>query len=287
MALASPATLRIAALVALLSLTAIVVQLALRERTPPVRCPDGLVLTGGRCCGLGQTRSQGRCVGRARACGPAQEQVSGEAGKEACVLRPRRLAVAGGELPVGAADWQRANSNQAIRVASFLMDQGEVTLFRYLECVQRGSCEKPKTTRDLGAPVTGISPAQAEAFCRFAGGRLPTSAEWRLAASGTVGRRFPWGHTGLVCRRSAFGLTEGPCSSADDGPELAGSRPPGATPEGILDLSGNVAEWTRDPDGRYRARGGSYRSRVAAELVTAALETPAQDANHVGFRCVY
>jgi formylglycine-generating enzyme required for sulfatase activity len=52
-------------------------------------------------------------------------------------------------------------------------------------------------------------------------------------------------------------------------------------------LAGNVAEWTRDPRGGYRARGGSFRSRVAAELVTAAVESPPARAAHVGFRCVY
>jgi formylglycine-generating enzyme required for sulfatase activity len=280
-------TLRIAAAVTALSATAIVIQLAAREREPPVRCPPGLALSGGRCCGWGQSRVAGRCEGYPLGCGPGQESITLENDKTHCVLAQKRFAVAGGKLPPGAADWALREPNAPVNVPSFVMDRAEVTVHRYQECVAAEKCDPLPAPRDPGLPVSGVSPSRAEAFCRFAGGRLPTSAEWRLAASGTEGRRFPWGHTGLVCRRAAFGLVAGPCSTEGLGPELAGSRPAGATPAGLLDLSGNVAEWTRDPDGRYRARGGSYRSRVAVELMAAAVESVPQDAEHVGFRCVY
>ena len=75
-----------------------------------------------------------------------------------------------------------------------------------------------------------------------------------------------------MCRRAAFGLADGPCGEGATGPELAGSRPDGGNPEGVLDLSGNVAEWTVEADGTFVARGGSYRSHVASELVTWAAE---------------
>ena len=198
-----------------------------------------------------------------------------------------RVRIPGGKLPLGVADWQLAQPNQPLDVSPFVIDVAEVTVARYLDCVSAGDCPKLSRPRDLGLPVRGIPPATAETFCRYAGGRLPSVAEWRLAAGGKEGRRFPWGSTGLVCRRAAFGLLSGPCSTDGDGPDLAGARPPGATPEGLLDMSGNVAEWTRDPNGRYRARGGSYRSRIAVELVTAAVETVSDNAEHVGFRCVY
>jgi hypothetical protein len=52
-------------------------------------------------------------------------------------------------------------------------------------------------------------------------------------------------------------------------------------------MLGNVAEWTREPDGHHVARGGSYRSRVAAELKTWAAEATEAAAPHIGLRCAY
>ncbi|MFO7178517.1 MAG: SUMF1/EgtB/PvdO family nonheme iron enzyme [Pseudomonadota bacterium] len=277
---------RIASALAAIAAVAIVVRFAFAEREPPTRCPRGLDPEGARCCGAGQDLVGERCTGPLIACGPGQFRI--DAGiASACVLEEEKIELPGGVLPPGAADWQRAPSSEPIEVAPFAIDRGEVTVWRYAECVAKKACKELPGTPEPGLPVTGLPPEEAERFCRFAKGRLPTAAEWRFAASGSEGRRFPWGFTGLVCRRAAFGLEQGPCSHSGTGPDLVGARPDGATPEGVLDLSGNVAEWTRDPDGRYRARGGSYRSRVAAELVTAAVESPDPRATHVGFRCVY
>jgi formylglycine-generating enzyme required for sulfatase activity len=279
-------SLHLPAAFAALAAIAIVVQLGLRERRPPVRCPSGLSWVEGRCCGGGQTLVAGHCDGAPTSCGPYQ-QVATLGERSGCALRDDVVALRGGTLPQGAADWQVQSRTAKLQVAAFAIDRGEVTAARYEPCARAGACEPLPAELEPGLPVSGLTPAAAERFCRFVGGRLPSSAEWRYAASGGDGRRFPWGFTGLVCRRSAFGLSAGPCSHAGEGPDLAGARPPGATPEGVLDLSGNVAEWTRDPDGRYRARGGSFRSRVAAELVAAAVESASPKALHVGFRCVY
>jgi formylglycine-generating enzyme required for sulfatase activity len=96
----------------------------------------------------------------------------------------------------------------------------------------------------------------------------------------------------LVCRRAAFGLLQGPCASqseskAGTSAELVGSRPDGASPEGVLDLAGNVAEWTREGGGGYSARGGSFRSTSAAELKSWASLGARDKALHIGFRCAY
>lgn len=279
-------TIRVASAFAAMASIAIVVQLALLERTPPVRCPAGLVLFPGRCCGVGQTLVAGRCEGRAASCGAEQHFLESEGELAGCVFDAPPVALKGGKLPAGAADWQVA-AGASLDVAPFALDRGEVTVARYTECVRAGACAKLPSEREPGLPVTGLSAEDAARFCAFAEGRLPSSAEWRFAASGSEGRRFPWGFTGLVCRRASFGLVSGPCGSDASGPDLVGARPDGKTPDGIVDLSGNVAEWTRDPDGRLRARGGSYRSRVAAELVTAAVEVPDARAQNVGFRCAY
>ncbi len=278
---------RAAAFVVAVASIAIVVQLAALERRPPVRCPAGLALFAGRCCGAGQTFAERACRGPAQSCGANQLYFIEEDGRAGCALEEGTVRFTGGQLPLGAADWQVSAAMDSLEVAAFAIDRGEVTVQRWLACAAAGACEAQPADLELGLPVAGVSAARAEAFCRFAGGRLPTSAEWRFAASGREGRRFPWGSTGLVCRRASFGLLTGPCSREGMGPDLAGARPDGATPEGVLDLAGNLAEWTRDPDGRYRVRGGSFRSRVAAELITAAVEVPPPGAAHVGFRCAY
>jgi len=207
-----------------------------------------------------------------------------------CVAPPKRISYAGGSLAFAAADWQFVDARELgrIRVDAFSLDATEVTVARFRSCSAQGECPEPPERAEPGQPVTGVTPAEAERFCRFVGGRLPTSAEWIFAAAGPTGRRFPWGNTGLVCRRASYGLVRGPCAEGGELPELAGARPDGRTPEGVFDLAGNVAEWTREPDGGFRARGGSIRSTVAAELKTWASEDPgAARASHVGFRCAY
>lgn len=276
----------LAGAIASVAAVAITVWFGLGEREPPRTCPAGFVRTGARCCGLGQSLIGGRCAGAVRGCGEGFDR-AGAGVTSGCVLRHERVSLAGGRLPRGVADWQTSAPNEELEVRPFAVDRGEVTVFRYAACVRAKVCNPLPEGAEPGQPVRGVTPERAERFCRFAGGRLPSSAEWRFAASGSEGRRFPWGFTGLVCRRAAFGLANGPCSDEGSGPELVGARPDGRTPDGIHDLAGNVAEWTRDPNGRYRARGGAFHSRVAAELVTAAVESPPADAAHVGFRCAY
>ncbi|WP_395110620.1 formylglycine-generating enzyme family protein [Actinomadura sp. SCN-SB] len=104
-------------------------------------------------------------------------------------------------------------------------------------------------------PITGISHTQARLLAAAAGGRLPTSQEWEWMAGGGK-RRYPWGDTGPDDRHANLrGL----------GPERAtpvGAYPHGATPDGLLDVAGNVWEWTATPRPGQGVviRGGSYNS---------------------------
>jgi len=275
----------LAAAVAALASVAIIVRFAQSERRIPARCPFGLVAQEARCCGTGQElASTGQCTGSASNC--ANEMVRDDSG--ACGLPDARIAVAGGISHFGTPDWEGPEQlSREVSVPSFAMDRAEVTTARFRACSAAGACAKLVDDSEPGRPVRNISPAEAGAFCAFAGGRLPTSDEWVFAAAGSVGRRYPWGNTGLVCRRATFGLVAGPCARAGTGPDLAGARPDGATPEGLLDLSGNVAEWTRERDGSFAARGGSYRSELAADLKAWAVESRQTRAPHVGFRCAY
>ncbi len=256
-------------------------RIALQERLGgPNRCPSGMATQGARCCGGGQTLQANTCSGRASSCSIAQEL--DENGQ--CVARLGVVRFEGGELFIGAADWDGESGGERFprtRVAPFRLDVAEVTLARF------GSCDGCSShAGEPGQPVTGVTPPQAQAFCERRHGRLPTAAEWVWAAAGSAARRFAWGNSGLVCRRAAFGLARGPCADGG-GPELAGSRPDGASPEGVLDLAGNVAEWTNEADASYAARGGSFRSTSAAELKSWAALGDHDKALHIGFRCAY
>ncbi|MEP7049381.1 MAG: SUMF1/EgtB/PvdO family nonheme iron enzyme [Pseudomonadota bacterium] len=275
----------LAAGVGVLASLAIIVRFAQAERRMPARCPAGLEAQEARCCGAGQgLTSTGQCAGTATACSDGMQRDDGGA----CLLPDQRVHIAGGTSHFSAADWESpAQAPRDIQVAAFELDRAEVTVARFRVCANAGGCPKISDESEPGRPVRNIGPDEAESFCAFVGGHLPTSDEWLFAAAGSGWRRYPWGNTGLVCRRASFGLLVGPCGHAGTGPDFAGARPDGATPEGVLDLAGNVAEWTREPDGSYVARGGSYRSELASDLKTWAAEVRQTRAPHVGFRCAY
>jgi formylglycine-generating enzyme len=259
-----------------------VMRIALSQRQPD-RCPAGMQSAGSRCCGQGQILRAGACSGRAASCSSGQDP--DENGQ--CVARFGVVSFAGGELYIGAADWDGESGGERFartQVAPFRLDVVEVTLERFRTCASCGG-----RAGEPGLPVTDVSASEAEAFCNSQRGRLPTAAEWVWASAGPAARRFAWGNSGLVCRRAAFGLQHGPCASSSDAgqPELSGSRPDGASPDGVLDLAGNVAEWTHETTGGYSARGGSFRSTSAAELKSWATLPDREKALYIGFRCAY
>jgi sulfatase modifying factor 1 len=146
----------------------------------------------------------------------------------------------------------------------------------------------PVTPRHLGEPgprlpVTQVRHEQAESIARALGGRLPRSAEWEWMAAGADRRRYPWGEA--EWDPSLANLLP----AGADGPVAEGRFPAGATPEGMLDVAGNVWEWTatKAMGNGYVIRGGSYASQPAYARTTflnaapAALRSPG-----LGFRVV-
>jgi formylglycine-generating enzyme len=252
------------------------------RRAAPARCPDGLVDQGARCCAPGQVLDAGRCAGPPTSCPKGFDQTP-----RGCIVQAGRRHFASTTLSVGPDDWHgTGRALESVSVEAFALDVVEVTWDSYARCEASSACEPLASPGEPGAPVTGLSANAAARFCRYVGGRLPTRAEYWVAARGEEGRRFPWGPTGLVCRRATFGLSQGPCARGGTHPERAGARPDGASPEGIFDLVGNVAEWTVEPDGAIVARGGSFRSEVAAELSPLG-KTAREPRDDVGLRCAY
>ena len=187
---------------------------------------------------------------------------------------------------------------RTVVVKAFAIDRTEVTRARYGACVAARRC-KPVPPAAAGAadddpelPVTGVSWADAQAYCRFAGGRLPTEIEWEKAARGADGREYPWGDD-LDCARANWGNFdgEGPCAGKNPGhPVRVGSYPTGASAYGVLDLGGNVWEWVADkydddPDRRV-VRGGSCCSYfVGPRAGNRNAWAPEHRDADLGFRC--
>jgi len=266
---------------------ALVVLKARRDSADPARC-EGLVALGNRCCAAGQKLSTGRCEGRPSRC-PAPLRVT----DGGCVAPEARVLIAGGTLHLGAGDWEaegRIVPHQS-EIAPFEMDAFEITEATYAECVAASQCAVVPTSGEPGRAQGHLTRADAQSYCAFRGGRLPTDDEWTFSAGGLKTRRYPWGDTGAVCRRGAWGLQDGPCGYDFDGPELAGAHPDGASPEAVHDLAGNVAEWVAGGPGQSEGavRGGSYRSGLATELRTwQTRSVPVGDRlPDVGARCAY
>lgn len=217
----------------------------------------------------------------------------------------------------------------------YWIDQTEVTNSQYQKCVAAGICTHPFYNDNVVGnfifksnanrirneyfynsalaqhPVVWVRWEQAQTYCHWVGGRLPTEAEWEKAARGTDGRDYPWGDDFFgewVNYCDINGECKIPDSDWDDGYQNTapvGSYPDGASPYGVLDMAGNVSEWVADlyqydyystsprknPTGpncaeKRLVRGGDFSNSAANVCTTYRNDiSPKSHSDAIGFRC--
>lgn len=208
-----------------------------------------------------------------------------------------------------------------VTVAAFQVDLTEVTVSAYALCVKATKCSPPAKHENCtwgradreDHPINCVDWHQATAYCAWAGKRLPTEEEWEYAARGADERRYPWGNdlpTARLlnvcdgdCRRlatKAHGQDPHVMHEESDGwgaTAPVGSYPAGKSPFGVLDLAGNVWEWTASAYCPYAtpgcastrrvSRGGGWTNayRANVESTSRSPDEPTSWSEGLGFRC--
>lgn len=153
-------------------------------------------------------------------------------------------------------EWFEDEEYRLVRVRPFYIDRNEVTMAEYRAFVEAtGPGPLPdwalEIAPDDNMPAVGVNLDDARAYAEWKGKRLPTVEEWTWAACGRERRRFPWGNTepdGTQCNYAdactRFAWNDLEHNDGFQGIAPVGSYAAGATPDGLMDMAGNVREWT-------------------------------------------
>jgi eukaryotic-like serine/threonine-protein kinase len=221
--------------------------------------------------------------------------------------------------------WGAEGPRHVVYLDDYWIYEKEVTVGMYETCIASGYCpaaflqlsENPEILQyrsDPQLPMVFVTWEAADYYCSWAADGLPTEAQWEKAARGIDERLFPWGnkpfqqgyanYCGFECDDSSSEL-----ATFDDGYPLTapvGTFPAGASPYGVMDMAGNVWEWTADffyptyyamspfenPTGpasgdRHVVRGGGFTNGLSGMRTVARISLDLEAAlNTVGFRCV-
>ena len=220
-----------------------------------------------------------------------------------------QVFVPAGEFLMGTDDKeaQKNRPRHAVTLSGFWIDQTEVTNEMYAQCVAEKQCPPPFSeefnpfygkSKYANYPVVYIPWDSADKYCRWAGRRLPTEAEWEKAARGTDGRFYPWGNEPPNISLANY-------DNAIGEPLPVDRYPLGASPYGALNMVGNVREWVADwfheffylaglnenpigpPDGNVKSlRGGSYLDdENEIRVFNRFFHPPGSPGINRGFRC--
>jgi formylglycine-generating enzyme required for sulfatase activity len=200
-------------------------------------------------------------------------------------------------------DWYREETPaHTVTLPAFQIDKYEVTVSDYTKYMEATGTPAPREFENSRLnhprqPVVSLPWKLAREYCIWAGKRLPTEAEWEKAARGTDARYYPWGNEPDALNANIRGNGDNYRNTSP-----GGKFPEGASPYGVMDLSGNVWEWTEDwfkpyPGNEYDndfygekfkvIKGGSWSSNLdLARSTVRGKAIPEDKKKYIGFRCV-
>lgn len=195
----------------------------------------------------------------------------------------------------------------SVMLDGYWIQQTPVTNRMYEQCVKSGACTAPR--QELGGPVfsnpqfashpvVGVNWDQAQTYCAWIQGSLPTEAQWEKAARGANGNTYPWGEAKPSCSLLNFSNCYGRITGVT-------TYESGKSPYGVFDMAGNVFEWVFDwysqnyyrespsanptgpLSGQYRVVRGSSFETVAEQLASAIrrFDEQVDSRRDTGFRC--
>ena len=161
----------------------------------------------------------------------------------------RMLYIPAGDFEMGSEDGDGDEEPiHTVYLDAYWMDETEVTNAMYAKCVSAGECDQPGgsyygDSSYTNHPVVHVDWNDAQNYCRWTGGQLPTEAEWEKAARGGLeGKKYPWSNEEPSCQKSA----ENGAQFSDCSGETISVGSFSANGYGLFDLSGNVWEWVSD-----------------------------------------